>query len=80
MHLHEAGNKVNIQMSECRTYDDMTIMPYCLVFLAIACMLQTVTAALLFMGRTFYLQPYLVYNECGEQSLNALCCCHIYNF
>ena len=67
-------------MFECRTYDDMTIMPYCLVFLAIVCMLKTVTAALLFTRRTFHLQPYLVYNECGEQSLNVLCCRHVCNF
>ena len=67
-------------MFECRTYDDMPIMSYCLVFLAIVCMLQTVPATLLFLGRTFYLQTYLVYNECGKQSLNVLCCHHVHNF
>ena len=80
MHLNEAGNKANTQMFQCRTYDDMPIMSYCLVFLATMCMLQSDCDCLLFLGRAFHLQTYLVYNECGEQSQNVLCCHHIYNF
>ena len=54
-------------------------MSYCLVFLATVCMIQTMTATLLFWEEPFTCR-HLVYNEWGEHSLNVMCCHYVYNF
>ena len=81
MDLNEAGNKYILK---CLNVVHMMICQLCHTVLyslqLYVCYRVTVTATLLFLGSTFYLQTYLVYNEYGEQSQNVLCCHHVYNF